>query len=151
MPHTVLTFLNMIDNGLYVDTAIDFLSSKAIGGGSPNAIEAKDQKATVLRRFASFGLSAYQTLFFENESSPNFPCRASRFGLNERGPGFVIYMDDETEHNQNNCFGVIQTGRDTLRRIAASHANDNGQLTSRIPIVATYITTVDDSGSKEEL
>jgi hypothetical protein len=62
----------------------------------------------------------------------------------------MIYMDGETDSNQNNCFGVIQSGRDTIRRIAESSAGGNGQLTWAIPIVATYITTVS-SSTQEEL
>ena len=152
MPHTVYTFLNMIDHGLYVDTAIDFKSDKIVGGGDPYTVTPSSLKSKVLKRFADIGLSYYRTLFFEKESSPNSPCRASRFSLNDRGPGFMIYLDDEIDNNLNNCFGVIQTGRDTLRRIAESQASrENGQLTSKIPIVATYIATDGFSGNNEEL
>jgi hypothetical protein len=34
MPHTVLTFLNMVENGLYVDTTVDFAKDKIIRGGT---------------------------------------------------------------------------------------------------------------------
>ena len=60
MPHTVLTFLNMIDNGLYVDTTIDFAKDKIIRGGTLASVEpqlGKNMKSTVLRRFANFGYS----------------------------------------------------------------------------------------------
>jgi hypothetical protein len=86
MPHTVLTFLNMIDHGLYVDTTIDFKSDKIIGGGNPYSVASTDLKSKVLRRFADIGLSSYRTLFFEDESSPNSPCSASHFSLDNRGP-----------------------------------------------------------------
>ena len=60
MPHTVLTFLNMVDNGLYVDTTIDFVKDKIVRGGSLASVEpqlGKNMKSTVLRRFANLGYS----------------------------------------------------------------------------------------------
>ncbi|CAB9498037.1 expressed unknown protein [Seminavis robusta] len=151
MPHTVLTFLNLIDNGLYVDTTIDFQKDKIIKGGSLASVEpqaGKNLRSTVLRRFANFGYSAHNTLFFENESSPNAPCRHSSFGLHERGPGFIIYLTNDIPEgeNPNNCPGVIVKGRDTLERVLHAHTNtrDGGELTWKVPIVATYLASVED-------
>lgn len=145
LPHTVLTLLNMIDNGLYVDTTIDSVQNRIIKGGSPSTVEPQHTKSNVLRRFANFGYSAYNTLFFENESSPNTPCRQMSFGLDERGPGFMIYVTNDIAENHFNCPGVVTKGRETLERLLNSHiSNDNGQLTWKVPIVATYLVSVED-------
>lgn len=149
MPHTVLTFLNMVDNGLYVDTTIDFVKNKVIQGGSLGSVEpqlGKNMKTTVLRRFANFGYSAHNTMFFEGEQSHNAPCRHSSFGINGRGPGFVIYLTNEVEGNPTNCPGVVVKGRDTLERLMHAHTNspNGGELTWKVPIVATYLVSLED-------
>jgi hypothetical protein len=150
MPHTVLTFLNLVENGLYVDTTIDFQKDKIIRGGSLDSVEpqkGKNLKSSVLRRFANFGYSAHNTLFFDQESSRNTPCRHSSFALHERGPGFVVYLTNdiasEGKSNPNNCPGVIFKGRDTLERIVHAHTNaqEGGELTWKVPIVATYLVS----------
>ena len=149
MPHTVLTFLNLVDNGLYVDTSIDFQKDKVIMGGSLASVEPRlgqNIHSTVLRRFANFGYSAHNTLFFDQESSPNAPCRHSSFGLHERGPGFIIYLTNDVEHNPSNCPGVIVKGRDTLERILHAHTNtrEGGELTWKVPIVAAHLVSAED-------
>jgi len=153
MPHTVLTFLNMIDNGLYVDTTIDYAKNNVIRGGNPSTVEPSNVKTNVLAKFANFGYSAHNTLFFENESSSNTPCRQFSFGLNERGPGFIIhktnYIDDK--NNPYNCPGVVTKGRNTLARLMNSHTKDNsGELTWKVPIVATYIVSLEDEDGDGE-
>ena len=149
MPHTVLTFLNMVDNGLYVDTTIDFVKNKVIQGGSLGSVEpqlGKNMVSSVLRRFANFGYSAHQTLFFDNEGSHNAPCRHSSFSLNERGPGFKIYLTNDIEGSPQNCPGVVVKGRDTLERLVHAHTNtpEGGELTWKVPIVATYLVALED-------
>ena len=141
----------MVDNGLYVDTTIDFVGGRVVRGGNPSTVEPQSAKSAVLRRFANFGYSAHNTLFFDNESSPDTPCRHSSFGLNERGPGFKIYMTNDNigdNNNANNCPGIITKGRDTLERLMLnSHTNEQGELTWKVPIVATFLRSV----SEDEL
>jgi cyclophilin family peptidyl-prolyl cis-trans isomerase len=158
MPHTVWTFLNLVDKGLYVDTTIDFQKDKVIRGGGLDSVEpqkGKNLKSAVMRRFANFGYSVHNTLFFDQESSPNTPCRHSSFALHERGPGFVVYLTNdissssrEGKSNPNNCPGVIVKGRDTLERILHAHTNaqEGGELTWKVPVVATYLVSVGEVG-----
>jgi hypothetical protein len=90
--------------------------------------------------------SAHNTLFFDNEESHNAPCRHSSFGLYERGPGFIIYLTNDIEKAPNNCPGVVVKGRDTLERLVRAHTNtpDGGELTWKVPIVATYLVALED-------
>ena len=149
LPHTVLTVLNMIDNGLYVDTTIGYVRNGVVRGGNPMAVEPQSTKSGVLRRFANFGYSAHNTLFFDNESSPDTPCRHSSFGLLERGPGFKIYMTKDNNNdsidggNHNNCPGIITKGRETMERLVAQmKTNEHGELVSKVRILATSIRSV---------
>lgn len=131
----------MIDNGLYVDTTIDFVRNGVVRGGNPLVVEPQSTKSGVLRRFANFGYNAHNTLFFDNESSPDTPCRHSSFGLHERGPGFKIYMTNDN-HN-NNCPGIITKGLDTIEKFMTQmDTNEHGELRSKIPVLATFLRSV---------
>lgn len=84
MAHTVWTFLNLIENGLYIDTMIESATSEAIKLGNPTSITHSQLQTKVNRRYEQAGFSTDNTLFTDTESSVDATCRQYSFGLNHR-------------------------------------------------------------------
>jgi len=102
MPHTVYTFLNLVDAGLYHETTIVNTNDKIVGGGKPSG----KLKSSLLRKYAQYGYGITPLLFTEVSTTD---CNDDdSFGIVSRGPEFAI------GNSLTSCFGRVIDGQDAL-------------------------------------
>jgi hypothetical protein len=114
MPHTVYTFLKLVQAGLYHETSLQ-KGEDAITGGSPATSIRKQVQSKLMRRYAELGFGVNPLLFTERSTAP---CDQYSFGLVHKGPDFEIVLqraaaDDDME--KYHCPGRVVSGQDTLR------------------------------------
>lgn len=111
MPHTVFTFLNLVEEGLYLGTSI-ILSSDGlkVSGGNPKDSMQKHAPSKHLRRYAELGYGSEPLLFSEVSLAP---CDGFSFGITGRGPNFAILLE-ESPSEPFSCPGRVADGRDAL-------------------------------------
>lgn len=115
MPHTVLTFLSLVELRLYDGTTIAGTDGTVISGGIPKQAQTRAQ-SYLMRMYVEHGFG-FSPLVIE-ETSPTMPCMAHTFGFTERGPGFIIPLESMSKNESPSCPGRISSGRDVLERLA---------------------------------
>lgn len=110
MPHTIFTFLTLVDGGLFLETSLS-QNGNLLSGGNPASCVRKQSQSKIVRRMAEMGLGMEPSLF--TERSAGF-CRAGSVGWVRRGPEFAIYLEDATEDFI--CPGKVTSGMDELRK-----------------------------------
>jgi hypothetical protein len=138
MPHTILTFLRLIQSGLYSNTTIEKVMS--IGSkqyyhySSSSSTTVQNQRRVIIfgqptkeqqqqpnwyqqRYNIEYGLTLpYSTKFLE--LSPFAPCNQYSIGLypNGRGPYFVLFLDDDDSTNDDDTtIGTNHNNQNTTR------------------------------------
>ena len=145
MPHTIFTFLDLIDLQLFDDTAFVSANALQIEGGAP--IHAPTEHTVKLyERYAKFGYGRTPLAF--NEQSDQFPVQKFALGFAGApigGPGLVIHMSDhrddtDTDGLNKAVFGKVVRGFDTLARVqAAPKSADGYRLAKNIRIVSVRL------------
>jgi cyclophilin family peptidyl-prolyl cis-trans isomerase len=145
LPHTIFTFLDMVDLRLFDGTAFVAANGSRIEGGAPILTEQSSVK--ILERYSKYGYNHRSPLGF-NEYSPQYPHVAFTIGFKGRhpaaGPALAINMMDNSEirgpgdnRRGDPCFGKIISGFDTLQRIQkAPRAADRYRLALNVQIVS---------------
>jgi len=112
MPHTVLTFLSLVDAGLYQGTSITLSSdaSRVTGGNPKSAVERKTS-SRLLRKYADLAFGSDPLLFTE---VPLGPCGDFAFGIVGRGPDFLIQADTSRSPTGLPCIGRVVAGQEAL-------------------------------------
>jgi cyclophilin family peptidyl-prolyl cis-trans isomerase len=124
MPHTIWTFLNLVQLGLYTGTTLGYTIDEypAITGGGSETSTDELTEIKFQRQYTESGYPLpYQggggALLFDEVSS-HFPCSQFTFGFLGKGPDFVIPLVKRKYHeSQGSCPGRIIRGRDTLLRL----------------------------------
>lgn len=143
MPHTVYTFLSLIDFGLYDNTALQVSTvdgTVALMGG--NAPDAKT-RATLNRRYAELGYASAPMLV--EEGSPSAPCVVHSLGIHADGPHFLLHLRPTNDFG---CFGRVVEGQAILPRLyeALAAANQSARIDK-----ARIVANDDRTGGREEL
>lgn len=102
MPHSVYTFLNLVDAGFYHATEIVSNSDndEIVGGKASGKLKSK-----LLRKYAEAGYGIHPLLFTELSTAQyDHSC----FGILSRGPDFAI------GNSLTSCFGRVIAGQDVL-------------------------------------
>uniref|UniRef100_A0A7S1D247 PPIase cyclophilin-type domain-containing protein n=1 Tax=Cyclophora tenuis TaxID=216820 RepID=A0A7S1D247_CYCTE len=148
MPHTIFTFLDLVDLQLFDGTAFVAANAMQMEGGSPGHA-ATDRAIKLYERYAKFGYSRSPLAF--NEYSPRFPHEQFTVGFvgsPVAGPGLVINMVNNSETRGLNehgrptspCFGKVIQGFDTLARMqSAPKSADGYRLAKNIEIESVRI------------
>lgn len=111
MPHTVYTFLSLVDAGLYHGTSIERSNDGAsVTGGNPKDSIQKHGTSQLLRRYAELGYGTEPLLFTEVSLAP---CEDLAFGISGRGPDFAIRLDG-SRLEPFTCLGRVVDGRESL-------------------------------------
>lgn len=114
LPHTVLTFLTLVE-------AEDYSGSNVSVSPTALSIEANHQFDEIHEGHA--------TLSFI-ESSAKFPCEKHSVGFLGYGPQFMVFLDDlDEEHNANEnrtCFGRVVRGIESIQILQSDAAKDSG-------------------------
>jgi cyclophilin family peptidyl-prolyl cis-trans isomerase len=115
LPHSVFTFITLIDSQLYDDTSI--LSKGVDGalriGASP------ENMALLSQRYKALGYGKSALSFIE--SSLSFPCKRHSVGFDGRGPAMKIHISDRNVDDQDRtCMGRVVQGMDVLARVETS-------------------------------
>jgi cyclophilin family peptidyl-prolyl cis-trans isomerase len=113
MPHTVYTFLTLVDAGLYHSTTIARNSDKdEIVGGSKSSGK---NKSNLLRKYAEAGYGTHPLLFTEVSTAD---CNDDfSFGIVSRGPEFAI------GNSLTSCFGRVTVGQDVLSTLESDESS----------------------------
>lgn len=121
MPHTILTFLTLVDAALYTGTALH-VSADSIVGGDPQRASRQIQ-STLTRQYAQLGFGL-DPLWFD-EVSPQSPCNRYSFGLWNRGPDIFVPLVGERspvgEFMSRSCPGTVIHGMGTLAYLQEHH------------------------------
>jgi cyclophilin family peptidyl-prolyl cis-trans isomerase len=144
LPHSVYTFLDLIESKLYDGTAFLFSANGVLRiGGSPSA----SNSARLAQRYKTHGYDESALLFVE--VSNTYYCRKHSVGFVGRGPGLALYLsssDSETQGREapKTCLGRVVRGMKTLSHVEA--AIDKGQV---VDIVEVKHLKLDESHDKE--
>lgn len=143
MPHSIFTFLDLIDLQLYDGTAFVAADANRIEGGSPNHANGPTS-VKLHERYAKFGYNRSPVAF--NEYSEDFPHTQFTMGFTGSpmtGPALAINLSDATATRgpgenglgADPCFGKVVSGFDTLKRISeAPRAADGVRLAFNVGI-----------------
>jgi cyclophilin family peptidyl-prolyl cis-trans isomerase len=121
MPHTIYTFLSLVQAGLYLGTSMQRKQdTKVLVGGHPSSCTQKQVQSKLMRQYAELGFNAADPLLFTERSTR--PCGTEKgFGLRNRGPDLELWLWDE-EHNEtahpHTCPGRIVSGYESLVQYA---------------------------------
>jgi hypothetical protein len=139
MPHTIYTFLSLVQAGLYHGTSLQRKQSGTLlVGGHPSSCTQKQVQSKLMRRYAELGFNVANPLLFTERSTR--PCgREMGFGLRNRGPDLELWVFDEelndTTHS-NTCPGRIVSGYESLVQFAQSASRSEPLSIVDIRIVA---------------
>ncbi|GAX27360.1 hypothetical protein FisN_17Lh257 [Fistulifera solaris] len=117
MPHMIWTFLQLVDDGLYDGTTLQYRNTDrgpAVTGGEPHSAS-KQIHSSLQRQYATTGYGS-EPLWFE-ELSPVAPCRENTFGLVGRGPTLLFPMLGYEDGGRFACPGKIVSGTDILQQL----------------------------------
>lgn len=117
MPHTIWTFLSLVNEGLYDGTTLHYLNTDrgpAVTGGEPHS-GPKHVHSFLQRKYATAGYGSEPLLF--EELSPAAPCWESTFGFVGRGPSLLFPLESYRDGGRFGCPGSITSGRDILQQI----------------------------------
>ena len=125
LPHSVHTFLELVESKLYDGSTIASSSNNSILsiGGNTNA------STKLERQFKKYGYHDDSVLYFE-ESSMTYPCLTKHsIGFTDHGPGLDIYMADNavSGNEAKTCLGRVVRGMKTLGRIETVTKTAGGQ------------------------
>lgn len=146
MPHSVYTFLHLVDLQLFDGTSFVAANSLQIEGGSPNHADST-RSVKLFERYAKFGYNR-SPLAFNEYSLPHEQFTVGFEGFPIAGPGLVINMVDNTQlraPDQNGlggkpCFGKVVRGFETLTRMqTAPKSADGYRLDKNIDIVSVRL------------
>jgi cyclophilin family peptidyl-prolyl cis-trans isomerase len=120
MPHSVLTFLSQVDEGLYNTGGFAFHHNAIhIVFGSPISNHLNKNE---LETWTSFETSGLSRLIFQ-EYSPEVPHVEYTIGFSERGPNIYFNTRDNTQNHgsiRDPCFGKVEKGREIIDRMHAA-------------------------------
>ncbi|GAX13316.1 hypothetical protein FisN_17Hh257 [Fistulifera solaris] len=139
MPHMIWTFLQLVDDGLYDGTSLQYKNTDrgpAVTGGEPHSAS-KQIHSSLQRQYATAGYGS-EPLWFE-ELSPVAPCRENTFGLVGRGPTLLFPMLGYEDGGRFACPGKIVSGADILQQL-----RQTGQ-----PIIIESVRILHKDGLKE--
>lgn len=117
MPHTIWTFLTLVDEGLYDGTTLHYLNTDrglTVIGGEPHS-GPTHVHSSLQRRYATAGYGSEPLLF--EELSPIAPCRESAFGLVGRGPTLLFPMEGYVDGGRFACPGDVTNGMEVIQQI----------------------------------
>ena len=121
LPHSVYTFLTLVESNLYNDGAA-FLSTTRDGGlqiGSSRSPDdgAVDTIISLEQKLKPLGLTGGSSLsFVESSTSGNaLPCGEFSFGFVHRGPGLNLFLSNTTD--EIDCFARVIRGQENLHQI----------------------------------
>jgi cyclophilin family peptidyl-prolyl cis-trans isomerase len=114
LPHSVFTFIDLVESKLYDATSILSKEDGAMRiGGSPQ------HTARLSQRYQALGYGKSALSFIESSSS--FPCRRHSVGFVGRGPALEIHISDRNINDQDRtCLGRVVQGMDVLARVETS-------------------------------
>jgi hypothetical protein len=116
MPHTIWTFLSLVDVGLYDGTTLGAIDDEVTGGDPLSGT--KKIQSLLTRQYAEHGHGSDPLMFEEN--SPRAPCSQFTFGILGKGPQISIPMIGDSPVGKfisRSCPGTIVHGKDTLKRL----------------------------------
>lgn len=120
MPHTVYTFLMLIEIGLYTGTTLRVSNDQTmLIGGNPRDSVSRI-RSHLNRRYAEHGFGATPLLM--EETAPQAVCTQHSVGMVEKGPDFGIHLTNQYR-NMDSCPGRIVSGLEVVWRLQgmASH------------------------------
>lgn len=126
MPHTVWTFLSLVDQGLYDGTTLQFNADRAITGGEPHSAP-KQVHSSLQRQYATAGYGSEPLLF--EELSPAAPCLELTFGFVGRGPTLLFTMEGYKDGGRFACPGRISSGKEFLQHIQQTNHHHHRPMT----------------------
>jgi cyclophilin family peptidyl-prolyl cis-trans isomerase len=140
LPHSVFTFIDLVESKLYDDTSILSKGDGAMRiGASPQHMSRLSQRYKAL----GYGKSALSFI----ESSQSFPCRRHSVGFVGRGPGLEIHTSDHNVHDQDRtCLGRVVHGMNVLARVEA--LIEHGEV---VDIAQVRHAQIPDATSRREL
>ena len=119
MPHTIWTFLSLVDLGLYSGTVIGLSGSGgALMGGAPSSATSKQIHSHLKRLYVEHGYGPEP--FLLEETSPTAPCSQMTLGITEHGPQFFIPLQGVSPQEgfmSRSCPGEIIGGKEFLQKL----------------------------------
>jgi cyclophilin family peptidyl-prolyl cis-trans isomerase len=118
LPHSVFTFMGLVESELYDGTSILSKRDGAMRiGGNPQ------HEARLSQRYKALGYGESALSFVESSPSSlsSFPCRRHSVGFLGRGPALEIHVSDRHVNDQDRtCLGRVVQGIHVLERVEAS-------------------------------
>jgi cyclophilin family peptidyl-prolyl cis-trans isomerase len=145
MPHTIYTFLDLVDLNLFEGSSFIAANDQQIEGGSPNHADMK-RSVKLYERYAQHGYHRHLLGYNEySERHPHTPFTVGFSGGAHPGPTLVINMADNTEargpqadgRGGEPCFGTIVSGFDTLERIQSARKSSDGYRFAKNVVIQT--------------
>jgi len=148
MPHTISTFLELVDLQLFDGTAFVSSSAQMIEGGSPNHADVS-RSVKIYETYFKYGYNRTPLGFNEYSTKhPHIPWTIGFLGSPHAGPILAINMADNSKsrgptsdgHGGEPCFGTIISGFDTLKRIqSAPKSADGNRLAKNVEILSVRL------------
>jgi cyclophilin family peptidyl-prolyl cis-trans isomerase len=141
LPHSVYTFLNLVQAGLYLETSLQLRSDSSgasVDGGNPASSVRKQTQSKLNRKYAELGWNSARPLAFDERSTKE--CPVFGVGFANHGPDIRIWLPNEDSSAEKSyaCFGRVLSGQDTLNRIGSD----------RVSIVDMRVVSSGDHGSE---
>ncbi|KAL3780009.1 hypothetical protein HJC23_000299 [Cyclotella cryptica] len=142
MPHTIKTFLEMIERETYIDGTFILAKDHIILGG-PSDLHDAENNQRLTERMLQHGYHPDGALLF-NEYSDEYPHVQGTVGFTagKSGPMFYINLINNSEIHgalKDPCFAKFIRGFDLLERIAQMPKGEDGSFESPIYIVRTEV------------
>jgi hypothetical protein len=136
MPHTIWTFLNLVERGLYKGTTIALKDEQSLVGGSPSHSIHKRTQAELARRYAEFGYGVQPFLF--DEFHGRATCDEGGFSIIEHGPDFRIFLNKSDDQRSRSCAGKVTSGLETLHRFHESLSQEHVRIVDVIVLNSSH-------------
>jgi cyclophilin family peptidyl-prolyl cis-trans isomerase len=135
LPHTVLTFLDMVSSGLLNGCSFILNAHHAI-----KAAPIPYDGSSAITKAEAFTKAGLDGVVFR-EYSHLYPHKKNTVGIAVDGsPAFFINTaDNEDIHDDEPCFGVITSGFDTIKRLDAMPTRNNIWFEKKVGIKRAWI------------
>ena len=120
LPHTVFTFLSLVEYQLYDGTILSLRDDGSMVTSTGN----EEHEYVLKKKLKTLGMEEFILMF--RETSPQFPCGENSIGFDWLAPSMEIYLDPRNESDEfKSCFGKVVRGFEALT--AAKKSLSEGQ------------------------
>lgn len=119
LPHSVYTFLTLVESGTYNDAAfISYSHDQKVLQISGENTSNRDLESHLHRLGFPNGVNGVLAFL---EESPSLPCQANSIGFVQRGPNLKLFLEDGAEWGadgaESTCFGRVVRGMEHMPEI----------------------------------